>query len=184
MNLGTVSNLANNIGRNGLSASNLTQLSRMIELAQNNPSALLQFDSSIGGSLSIPKGRTLMQLGKFQFSIGTLAHQEINRTTEYRWASHDRINNTQAQQFSGYGKDSIELSGVTVPQWTNTKTQIELLRGIAQTKEPQLLVDGSGTNYSYWVIESVSEKQALLDGMGNGRDGSFSLSLAYYGDKL
>jgi uncharacterized protein len=184
MNLGTVTSLASNIGRNGLSASSLTQLSRMIELAQANPSALLQFDSGIGGSLTIPKGRTLMQLGKFQFSIGTLAHQEISRTTQFRWASHDRINNTQAMQFTGYGEDTIELSGVTVPQWTNAKAQIDLLRAIAQTREPQLLVDGSGVNLGYWVIKSVSEKQNTLDGTGSGRDGSFSLSLTYYGDKL
>ena len=52
-----------------------------------------------------------MRLGQFTFSVDTAAYQELSRTSEYRWASQDRIGQMPALQAVGPGSESINLDG-------------------------------------------------------------------------
>lgn len=132
----------------------------------------------------IPKGMVLMQLGKYQFSIGTLAHQSISRTSGYKWAKQDRIQNIGALQFTGIENEEIAISGAIVPQWVNVEQHLNQLRYMAETGEPHLLIDGQGTNLGYWVITKIDSKAQSLNHKGIGKEGDFSLSLQFYGDTL
>ena len=121
-----------------------------------------------------------MILGDFLFSLNTAAFQEMDRSTQYRWASQDRLGVHEALQYLGLGSDTITLPGVVYPSYRGGTGQIEKMRKLAKTGMPQIMLDGYGNVYGRWVIESVEEKRSNFAALGSPKKQEFTLKLRHF----
>ncbi|WDM87561.1 phage tail protein [Pseudomonas asiatica] len=119
----------------------------------------------------------MLALGMFVFSVNTLAYQELQRQTDWRHASSNRVGAQPARQFLGRGDDQITLPGVILPELAGDVVSLDELRGMANTGRSWPMVDGSGRMRGLYVIESLSETQTLFFSDGMPRRIEFSLSL-------
>lgn len=126
----------------------------------------------------------MLALGDFRFSISTAAYDQLQRSTDYRWSSQDRIGKAPALQFGGPGADTIELPGTIYPHYAGGLGQIDGMRTEANKGKPLLMVDGLGRVCGYWVIEAVRETQGVLFADGVPRRMEFSLNLRRYNDPV
>lgn len=129
-----------------------------------------------------PAGSVMLVLGDFAFMVGTLAHQTLKRTHEYRWARQDRILRTPARQFVGPGDERIDLDGYLLPHYTGGADALNTLRQRAALGQPQELVDHYGAVYGRYVVETIEETGSELDPHGQARRVDFRVALAIYGE--
>ena len=131
----------------------------------------------------------LMELGDFQFEISTLAYQQLQRVSQYRWAKVDILNRFQALQATGRVNDTITLTGtyhhifVSELQVNTTSNPFDDLREIAAKQEPQIMVSAKGNSLGYWVIESITEDQSDIS-VGLPRTQGFTITLIYFGERV
>ena len=126
-------------------------------------------------------GFTMMRLGSFSFGINTAAYNELRRTTEYKWPALERFGQDDALQYTGPGADTITLTGVILTAYRGGAGQLNRLRAIAATGQPQLLVSGLGAIMGRWVIERIDEGQAVFAAAGHPRRQEFTVQLRKYG---
>ncbi len=119
----------------------------------------------------------MLALGMFIFSLPTLAYQELQRQTEWRHASNNRVGAAPARQFLGRGDDSITLPGVIMPELAGSTLSLDALRLMANTGKAWPMVEGSGRIYGLWVIRSLSETKTIFFRDGTPRRIEFSISL-------
>lgn len=119
----------------------------------------------------------MLALGMFVFSLHTLAFQELQRQTDWRHASTNRVGAQPARQFVGRGEDQITLPGVLLPELAGDMVSLDELRRMANTGKTWPLVDGTGRMRGLFVIESLSETQTLFFADGTPRRIEFSLAL-------
>ena len=119
----------------------------------------------------------MMTLGMFVFSLPTLAYQELQRQTDWKYASNSRVGRRDAEQFLGVGEDSITLSGWVAPELTGSLYSFDALRMMADTGKSWILIQGTGRIYGSYTIRSLTETRTVLDGSGNARRVEFSISL-------
>ncbi|WP_434155804.1 phage tail protein [Pseudomonas sp. JZ134] len=119
----------------------------------------------------------MMALGRFIFSLSTLAYQELQRQTEYRHASSSRVGAPPARQFVGKGDDSITLPGWVAPELTGTAASLDVLRYMAESGSAWPMIEGTGRIMGVWVIESISETRTIFFRDGAARRIEFTLSL-------
>jgi phage protein U len=125
-------------------------------------------------------GKTMMQLGGYQFSIDNAAYQELTRSSEYRWAAQTRVGTTDALQFIGTAGDTIELRGTIYPYYKGGIGQIDSMRTQASIGWPLPLVSGQGKVLGLWVVEAIREGQAVFDQSGIPRRQEFEIRLRRY----
>lgn len=119
----------------------------------------------------------LMSLGQFVWGINTLAYQQLQRQTNWRWAANNRVGQRPARQFVGEGDDTITLSGWLSPELVGDRNSLDTLRYMGDQGQPYVLVDATGRVYGLWVIEGVSETGTLFRVDGLPRRIDFSLTL-------
>ena len=119
----------------------------------------------------------MLALGMFIFSLPTLAYQELQRQTEWRHGSNNRVGAAPARQFLGRGDDSITLPGILMPELAGSTLSLDALRLMANTGKAWPMVEGSGRIYGLWVIKSLSETKTIFFRDGTPRRIEFSLSL-------
>lgn len=119
----------------------------------------------------------MMALGRFIFSLSTLAYQELQRQTEYRHPSSSRVGAPPARQFVGKGDDSITLPGWVAPELTGTAASLDVLRYMAESGSAWPMIEGTGRILGVWVIESISETRTIFFRDGAARRIEFTLSL-------
>ena len=113
-----------------------------------------------------------MILGDFIFGLretGT-PYQQLQRSTQQRWSSHDRVGRRAAQQNLGPGDDDITLPGVIAPEICGNLAPLGLtyLRKMMAEGKPHLLIECSvggliGDVMGKWIITGVDEtKKELL----------------------
>ena len=119
----------------------------------------------------------MMALGMFVFSLKTAAYQELQRQTDWRHASNNRVGAAPARQFVGRGDDSITLPGIIFPELSGTALSLDSLRLMANTGKAWPMVEGTGRIYGLWVIESLSETRTIFFPDGTARRIEFTLSL-------
>lgn len=124
----------------------------------------------------------MMALGMFIFSLPTLAYQELQRQTDWRHPSNNRVGTNPARQFAGRGDDIITLPGVVLPELAGTPISLDALRYMADTGKAWPLVEGTGRILGIWVIESISETRTLFFPDGAARRIEFSIKLTRIDD--
>lgn len=122
----------------------------------------------------------MLQWGGFQFSIATAAYQTLTRSSEYRWARVARIGTNDALQFTGYGPDTVELSGMIYPHFKGGLGQLDRMRQQAAFAFPRALVSGYGKFLGIYVAEQVTEGQTVFAPGGIPHRQDFTIRLARY----
>lgn len=119
----------------------------------------------------------MMALGNFIFSLPTLVYQQLERSSNWRHASTERIGARAASQFLGPGEETITLGGVLAPELACDPAELDTLRKLADEGQPQALVSGSGVVFGAYVITSLSETGTLHFADGTPRRIEFNLQL-------
>ncbi len=135
----------------------------------------------------------MMLLGPIYFSIDTAAYEQLQRNTQYQWASQNRLTYPKlkhlgiggpAYQYTGPGDETISLNGTLYPQYSGGPLQLTLMRLSASIGVALPLIEGSGFVLGRWFIESVQETNSVLFADGSPRKIDFSLSLKRYNEDL
>lgn len=126
----------------------------------------------------------MLALGMFIFMRQTLPYQSMQRDTDYRWSSNSRIGKREAFQFLGPGGDKITLSGTLYPELTGGRLSLSAVRLMADEGYAWPLLDGSGSIYGMYVIDSVSETGSVLFSDGTPRKIDFTLKLTRVDESL
>lgn len=119
----------------------------------------------------------LLALGMFLFQIPTLAHDELQRKTDWRFARSPRVGARVAVQFVGPGDEKISLSGSVYAEITDGRVSIDELRTMADAGEALPLVDGTGTVFGTFVIEAIDERHVSLMADGRAQRIDFGIDL-------
>ncbi len=128
----------------------------------------------------------LMALGNFRFSVDQAAYEQLSRTTAYRWASQERIDQLPAMQYIGSGTDTIELDGTIYPFYKGGVGQLDAMRAEAEKGTPMSWVaatDGVGKPMGKWCITRIQETQSNFSVGGIPQKVKFQLSLSRYGEE-
>lgn len=124
----------------------------------------------------------MMAFGQFVFSLGTLAYQDLQRQTSWRHPSTSRVGARPARQYLGPGDESINLSGLLLPDFAGHPGTLDELRAMGAAGAAWPLVDGTGIVYGLFVIESLNETRTLFYRDGQARRIEFQLQLARVDD--
>jgi phage protein U len=118
------------------------------------------------------------------FNLDTAAFDELRRSTEFRWASQERLSRRPAQQAVGMGEEKIMLKGAIFPGFKGGLKQLDTLRAIGARLEPLSLVTGYGDVLGNWCLKSIDEEQSALMQGGIPRKQGFTLEFVRYGDDM
>ena len=120
----------------------------------------------------------------YYFNLDTAAFDELRRSTEFRWASQERLGRRPAQQAVGMGEEKITLKGAIFPGFKGGIKQLDTLRGLGAQLKPLTLTTGYGDVLGTWCLKNVEEEQSALLQGGIPRKQAFTLEFARYGDDL
>lgn len=122
----------------------------------------------------------MMRLGPFTFGTYTAAYQELNRSTEWKWAEQELFGQGPAMQFTGPGPETMQLPGVIYPEFRAGVGQLDDMRAAASLGQPLLMVSGLGRVLGRWVIDKIDEKQSVFASGAVPRKQEFTVSLRRY----
>jgi phage protein U len=125
----------------------------------------------------------LAKLGVFKFETNTAAYDKFRRSTKYNWAKQPRFGQNLASQFTGFGEETISISGTIYPEYKGGLEQLDSLRRTAKLGKPLDFAFGYGNvgkALGKWTIESITEEQMYFHTNGQPRKQTFSLELSRY----
>ena len=120
----------------------------------------------------------------FYFNLDTAAFDELKRSSEFRWASQERLSRRPAQQAVGMGEERITLTGAIFGGFKGGIKQLDTLRSIAAQLQPLGLTTGYGEVLGNWCLKNIEEEQSALLQGGIPRKQGFTLEFVRYGDDL
>jgi phage protein U len=120
----------------------------------------------------------------YYFNLDTAAFDSLRRSTEFRWASQERLSRRPAQQGVGMGDEKITLKGQIFPGFKGGLKQLDTLRSIGARLRPLTLTTGYGDVLGTWCLKSVDEDQSALMQGGIPRKQEFTLEFVRYGDDM
>ncbi|EOA2985776.1 phage tail protein [Yersinia enterocolitica] len=126
----------------------------------------------------------MLSLGLFVFMRQTTPYQSIGRNIDYRWPTNSRIGLRPTAQFLGVDSEKITLSGVLLPELTGGKLSLLALELMAAHGKAWPLIEGDGTIYGMFVIESLSQTGTLFFANGSARRIEFTLKLLRIDESL
>lgn len=119
----------------------------------------------------------LMALGMFLFQISTLAYDELQRKTDWRFAMSSRVGTRDAAQFLGVGEETVSLSGSVYAEITDGTVSLDTLREMGDAGEALPLVSGAGIVFGNFIIRSIDERHAVLMADGRAQRIDFGIDL-------
>jgi phage protein U len=120
----------------------------------------------------------------YYFNLDTAAFDELTRSTEFRWASQERLSRRPAQQAVGIGEEKITLKGTIYPGFKGGLKQLDTLRSIGAQLNPLTLTTGYGDVMGTWCLKTIAEEQGALMHGGIPRKQGFTLEFVRYGDDM
>lgn len=120
----------------------------------------------------------------YYFNLDTAAFDELSRSSEFRWASQERLSRRPAQQAVGMGEERITLKGSIYPGFKGGLKQLDRLRSIGSQLLPLGLTTGYGEVLGNWCLKSVAEEQSTFLQGGIPRKQGFTLEFVRYGDDM
>ena len=126
----------------------------------------------------------MLTLGLFVFQLQTVPYQSLQRDVDYRWPANNRVGLRPLPQFLGVNEEKITLSGVLMPEITGGKLSLLALNLMADEGKAWPLLEGSGTIYGMFVVNSVSETHTEHFSNGAARRIEFTLMLTRVDESL
>lgn len=126
----------------------------------------------------------MLTLGLFVFQLQTVPYQSLQRNVDYRWPSNSRVGQRPALQFLGVNEEKITLSGVLMPEITGGRMSLLVLNQMADEGKAWPLLEGTGTIYGMFVVNSISETHTEFFSDGSARSIEFSLTLTRVDESL
>ena len=126
----------------------------------------------------------MLTLGLFVFQLQTVPYQSLQRDVDYRWPANNRVGLRPLPQFLGVNEEKITLSGVLMPEITGGKLSLMALNLMADEGKAWPLLEGSGTIYGMFVVNSVSETHTEYFSNGAARRIEFTLTLTRVDESL
>jgi phage protein U len=120
----------------------------------------------------------------YYFNLDTAAFDELSRSTEFRWASQERLSRRPAQQAVGMGEEKLTLKGTIYPGFKGGLKQLDTLRTIGARLQPLTLTTGYGEVIGTWCLKNINEEQSVLMHGGIPRKQGFTLEFGRYGDDM
>ena len=120
----------------------------------------------------------------YYFNLDTAAFDDLSRSTEFRWASQERLSRRPAQQAVGMGEEKLTLKGTIYPGFKGGLKQLDTLRTIGGRLQPLTLTTGYGEVIGTWCLKSINEEQGALLHGGIPRKQVFTLEFTRYGDDM
>lgn len=122
---------------------------------------------------------------QFIFEVSTLLFDQVQRSSQQRWAKQERLGQRPALQNVGPDTDTASLPGVLFSCWIGNHDAMKTLYQLKESGEPQALWtvrNGVGVPYlpGRWVIEGISETYSDLSGYGLPRKVEWTLNLLRY----
>ena len=127
-------------------------------------------------------GRAMLTFGEAAFTAPATSFQALKRASEYRWPSQDRIGQRPIHQYTGHGRDSVDLDGVLFPAFAGGAAMLPALRALAEAGTPRLLTAGTGEAFGRYVLVRIEEARARVFRDGAPRRVTWRLRLERYGD--
>ena len=130
----------------------------------------------------------LIQLGDFQFSINTLAYNEIERVSTYSFASRQVIGSYDRLQSVGVDNETLRITGSYLADLKtllggSDEDPFEEIRVMASDQKPLQLQSEDGKNHGYWVIIDLNVRGNHYIQKG-ALKADFTLQLKFYGRRL
>lgn len=119
----------------------------------------------------------MLVLGLFVFQLQTIPYQSLQRNIDYRWPSNSRVGQHPALQFLGIEEEKITLSGELLPEITGGRLSLLMLEIMADQGKAWPLIEGTGTIYGVFVVNSISQTKTEFFSDGSARKISFTLTL-------
>lgn len=119
----------------------------------------------------------MMALGFFIFSLPTLAYQELQRQTKWRFAETGVVGVRPRQQFIGLGSDDITLRGELRLEVAGKAISLDYLRSMGDTGKAWPLLDGVGRVYGLFIIDGLNETKSVFLENGQAKKIDFDISL-------
>jgi len=126
----------------------------------------------------------MLTLGLFVFQLQTVPYQSLQRDVDYRWPANNRVGLRPLPQFLGVNEEKITLSGVLMPEITGGRLSLMALNLMADEGKAWPLLEGSGTIYGMFVVNSVSETHTEHFFNGAARRIEFTLTLTRVDESL
>jgi phage protein U len=120
----------------------------------------------------------MMSLDQFVFSLATVPYKELQRQRNWKHRTSSRVGARDSSQFTGVGDDSITLNGLLAPDNDiGSADSLDQLAKMGDVGDAYVLVDGTGTVYGAYVIDSLNETQTYHTKEGTARRIEFNLTL-------
>lgn len=126
----------------------------------------------------------MMVLGLFVFQLRTVPYQQLQCQRNWRHVTNNRVNHRPTTQFLGPDNDQLTLSGVLMPEVTGGRLSLLALELMAEQGKAWLLIEGGGTIYGMYVIESLNQTKSEFFSSGEARKIEFSLGLKRVDESL
>lgn len=129
----------------------------------------------------------MMGIGEsFVFSISTSAYNQLQRSEEWRWAEQVRFGQNDALQLTGRPNPTITVTGKIHALFMDGcgLGQLDKLRALGNSGNPQQVVMGTGEVLGFWVITALTDNQSKFLTGGAPKLQDFTLALKYYGETL
>lgn len=119
----------------------------------------------------------MMALGLFVFSLDTLPYQQLRRKRAWRYASNRRVGKRSARQYAGEEDETIQLSGVLLPELTGGDLSLSVLEAMADQHTAWPLIEGTGHIYGMFTVDDIDTTRTLFFRDGAARRIEFTIGL-------
>lgn len=126
---------------------------------------------------AVAGARTLMSFGLFVFGMETMAYDNYQRRRSWRHAATERFAARAAVQYVGPGDDDVSFYGSLIPEIAGSFGAIDRLVEMADTGDPQPLVDGAGRQWGEYVLVGIDETGTNIIVGGIARRIDFTIDL-------
>jgi len=127
--------------------------------------------------VSDPSPRELMSLGLFVFGMDTVPYQALRHALEWRHGKSERHQARAASQYLGPGAETINISGLLVPEVAGSYAAFDRLVEMGDTGEDYPLMDGLGRVLGHFILVKFDRDHLTVMGGGIPRQVGFSLDL-------
>ncbi|OKP03939.1 phage tail protein [Xenorhabdus eapokensis] len=123
-------------------------------------------------------------LGLFVFMLKTTPYQNLQHQQSWRYGFNNRIGVRPAFQFIGPNNDTITLSGSLYPEITGGRLSLLALQLMADSGKAWSFLDGQGTIYGMFIIESIDQTKTEFFVDGAAKKIDFTVTLRRVDENL